>query len=135
LSEGIKLVKQFKAYSGNIAFANFYFNNIVIKRFFFKLHNKVRHYYTHSINIQFRTVLSLIIKGIEHQFEGICKGTILATRKGKGGFGYDPLFLPNGSIKTFAEMDMQEKNKFSHRKKAMDKMVNFLNSPGDKKPS
>ena len=88
-------------------------------------------------NAQFRTVLSLIINGIEHQFEGICKGTILANSKGKGGFGYDPLFLPNGSIKTFAEMDVQEKNKFSHRKKAMDKMVNFLNTPGakDKNPS
>lgn len=78
-------------------------------------------------NAQFRAVLSLLFKGIEYKFEGICKGIILAESKGNGGFGYDPLFLPIGSDKTFAEMNMEEKNRFSHRKKALKKMINFLN--------
>ncbi len=77
-------------------------------------------------NAQFRAVFSLIFKGIEYKFEGTCKGIILADRKGKGGFGYDPLFLPIGAHKTFAEMDMEEKNRFSHRKKALNKMIDFL---------
>lgn len=77
---------------------------------------------------QFRTVLSLMLNGKEYKFEGICKGTILAYTKGQEGFGYDPIFLPSGATKTFAEMDMEEKNKFSHRKKAMDKLVTFLNN-------
>lgn len=75
---------------------------------------------------QFRTVMSLMLKGKEHQFEGICKGTIIAYGKGEKGFGYDPVFIPDGSNKTFAEMDMEEKNKFSHRKKAVDKLIEFL---------
>ncbi|MDB5222003.1 MAG: rdgB [Chitinophagaceae bacterium] len=77
-------------------------------------------------NAQFRAVLSLILNGTEYKFEGICKGIILADKKGEGGFGYDPVFLPLGAQATFAEMDMEEKNKFSHRKKAMDKLVDFL---------
>ncbi len=77
-------------------------------------------------NAQFRTILSLILKGNEYKFEGICKGTILADSIGKKGFGYDPVFLPLESERTFAEMDMEEKNKFSHRKKATDKMIDFL---------
>ena len=77
-------------------------------------------------NAQFRTILSLIIDGNEYKFEGICKGIILADIRGEGGFGYDPVFLPSGAQKTFAEMDMEEKNRFSHRKKAMDKLVDFL---------
>ncbi len=77
-------------------------------------------------NAQFRTILSLILKGNEYKFEGICKGNILTDSIGKKGFGYDPVFLPLGSQRTFAEMDMEEKNKFSHRKKAMDKMIDFL---------
>ncbi len=77
-------------------------------------------------NAQFRTILSLILEGNEYKFEGICKGIVLADRIGKKGFGYDPVFLPLGSQKTFAEMDMEEKNKFSHRKNAMDKMIDFL---------
>ncbi len=77
-------------------------------------------------NAQFRTILSLILEGNEYKFEGICKGIVLADRIGKKGFGYDPVFLPLGSQKTFAEMDMEEKNEFSHRKKAMDKMIDFL---------
>ena len=77
---------------------------------------------------RFRTVISLILNGKEHLFEGICKGTIIAERKGNNGFGYDPVFVPDGSDKTFAEMDMAGKNKFSHRKKAMEKLINFLSS-------
>ncbi len=76
---------------------------------------------------QFRTVISLIIEGEETQFEGICKGKIIETRKGNNGFGYDPIFIPDGSIKTFAEMDTNEKGQFSHRRKATDKLVAYLN--------
>lgn len=75
---------------------------------------------------RFRTVISLIIKGEEKQFEGICEGIILKERRGINGFGYDPIFVPNGSSKTFAEMDMEEKSKFSHRRKAMTKLIDFL---------
>jgi XTP/dITP diphosphohydrolase len=77
---------------------------------------------------RFRAVISLMIDGIEHRFEGICKGTILAYTKGEGGFGYDPVFVPLGAEKTFAEMNMAEKNMYSHRKKAMEKLVTFLNN-------
>lgn len=79
---------------------------------------------------QFRAVLSLIINGIEYTFDGVCKGTILAYTQGEGGFGYDPVFMPLGAKQTFAEMDMEVKNRYSHRKKAMDKLVSFLNTPG-----
>jgi XTP/dITP diphosphohydrolase len=75
---------------------------------------------------RFRTVISLILDGKEYFFEGICPGMIVSERKGNNGFGYDPVFVPVGSKKTFAEMDMAEKNKFSHRKKAMEKLINFL---------
>jgi XTP/dITP diphosphohydrolase len=75
---------------------------------------------------RFRTVISLVLNEIEYQFEGICEGTILEERKGNNGFGYDPIFVPDGSKKTFAEMDTDEKNKYSHRKKAMSKMIDFL---------
>ena len=76
---------------------------------------------------QFRTVISLIIDGKETQFEGICKGKIIENRKGGQGFGYDPVFIPEGSTKTFAEMDTKEKGIFSHRRIATDKLVAFLN--------
>jgi XTP/dITP diphosphohydrolase len=68
----------------------------------------------------------LIMNGKEKIFEGICKGTIIAERRGDSGFGYDPVFIPEGSAKTFAEMTMEEKNTFSHRKKAMEKLIAFL---------
>lgn len=77
---------------------------------------------------RFRTVISLIWEGKEHLFEGICEGTITDTRRGTSGFGYDPIFIPEGSTKTFGEMDMHEKNSFSHRKKAASQMVVFLQS-------
>jgi XTP/dITP diphosphohydrolase len=77
-------------------------------------------------NAQFRTVISFRLKGKEYKFEGICKGSIIAERKGNNGFGYDPVFIPDGSVKTFAEMTMEEKNQFSHRKNAIKKLVEFL---------
>ena len=80
----------------------------------------------HQRNARFRTIISLIIDGAEHQFEGICEGVILNKRQGGSGFGYDSIFIPNGSDKSFAEMTMDEKNKFSHRKKAMKKLIDFL---------
>jgi XTP/dITP diphosphohydrolase len=75
---------------------------------------------------QFRTVVCLIENGKQKVFEGICKGTIIANRRGDSGFGYDPVFIPNGSAKTFAEMAMEEKNRFSHRKKAIEKLTSYL---------
>jgi XTP/dITP diphosphohydrolase len=77
---------------------------------------------------QFRTVVSLIIEGKEYQFEGICKGHITYEMDGSNGFGYDPVFIPEGSNTTFANMDIAEKNKFSHRKKALQKIIDFLNA-------
>ncbi len=77
---------------------------------------------------QFRTVVSLIIGGKEYQFEGICKGHITHEMDGSNGFGYDPVFIPEGSNTTFANMDIAEKNKFSHRKKAVQQLIDFLNA-------
>jgi len=75
---------------------------------------------------RFRTVISLIMDNKEYLFEGICEGEIITGQKGAGGFGYDPVFMPNGSDKTFAEMSMEEKNIFSHRRKATDLLIQFL---------
>ncbi|HYC30609.1 MAG TPA: RdgB/HAM1 family non-canonical purine NTP pyrophosphatase, partial [Chitinophagaceae bacterium] len=75
---------------------------------------------------RFRTVISLIWNNEEHLFEGICRGQIIEQERGTEGFGYDPVFVPEGSGKTFAEMTMAEKNVFSHRRKAADKLVAFL---------
>lgn len=75
---------------------------------------------------QFRTVISLIEQGKEVQFQGICEGTIAPQRIGVSGFGYDPVFIPKGSTKSFGEMSAEEKNKFSHRRKAMDLLLDYL---------
>jgi len=75
---------------------------------------------------RFRTVISLLTGGKEYYFEGICNGKIEKTRTGTNGFGYDPVFTPEGSHKTFAEMTLEEKGQFSHRKRAADKLVAFL---------
>ena len=75
---------------------------------------------------RFRTVISLIWQGQEWLFEGICEGAIAREAHGGGGFGYDPVFVPDGSNRTFAEMTMAEKNELSHRKKAADKLILFL---------
>lgn len=75
---------------------------------------------------RFRTVISLIMQGKEYQFEGICEGKIIDEETGSNGFGYDAVFIPSGSNKTFGEMTMEEKNKYSHRKKATAKLIEFL---------
>jgi XTP/dITP diphosphohydrolase len=77
---------------------------------------------------RFRAVISLIIAGKETLFEGISRGKISMEKKGNMGFGYDPVFVPDGSSKTFAEMTLQEKNLYSHRRKAVEKLVAFLNN-------
>ncbi len=76
---------------------------------------------------RFRTVIVLILDGSVHYFEGIVNGEIIYERKGIKGFGYDPVFLPDGYDKTFAEMPLSEKNKISHRAQAVGKLVDFLN--------
>lgn len=76
---------------------------------------------------RFRTVISLILNGTESFFEGVCEGSIALSAMGTEGFGYDPVFVPDGASVTFAEMDMATKNKYSHRKKAVAAMVDFLN--------
>jgi XTP/dITP diphosphohydrolase len=75
---------------------------------------------------QFRTVMALILDGKAYSFEGICPGTITLEPRGDAGFGYDPVFVPDGSDQTFAQMDMAGKNRFSHRKKALDQLITFL---------
>ncbi len=94
--------------------------------------DKVLYELLHKTNrkARFRTVISLVMDGKEQLFEGICKGQIIAERKGVSGFGYDPIFVPDGSDKTFAEMTMEEKNKFSHRKKAMANLILHLSQKG-----
>ena len=75
---------------------------------------------------QFRTVFALIINGKEHLFEGIVKGEIKKHRHGTSGFGYDPVFIPEGYTQTYAEMGNELKNKISHRALATNKLCNFL---------
>lgn len=75
---------------------------------------------------QFITVVCLIIKGEKYTFEGKCPGTIINFRRGSGGFGYDSIFVPDGDSRTFAEMNLEEKGGYSHRKKAIEKLVAFL---------
>jgi XTP/dITP diphosphohydrolase len=75
---------------------------------------------------RFRTVISLVWNGEEHFFEGAVEGTIRNECSGSEGFGYDPIFQPDGYNVTFAEMSMDEKNRISHRAKAMEKLVEFL---------
>jgi len=77
---------------------------------------------------RFRTVIALILNGEEHLFEGIVEGRIVEAERGVEGFGYDPLFLPDGCDKTFAEMDAAEKNAHSHRGRAVRKLAAYLQS-------
>lgn len=79
---------------------------------------------------RFRTIISLILKGEEFLFEGICPGSIAMDESGNRGFGYDPVFIPDGSRKTFAEMSLEEKGRYSHREKASKKLVSFLQKCG-----
>jgi len=75
---------------------------------------------------QFRTVICLFWENQTYYFEGICKGKILNNMQGENGFGYDPIFMPDGASKSFANMTMAEKNQFSHRKKAVAQLFEFL---------
>ena len=76
---------------------------------------------------QFRTVIALIDEnGTEHLFEGVCKGTILKEKRGEHGFGYDPIFRPDGYQETFAELSLAVKNEISHRGIAVSKLIQFL---------
>jgi XTP/dITP diphosphohydrolase len=84
-------------------------------------------------NACFKTVISLIWNNEEYFFEGVCKGKIIEAKKGEAGFGYDPVFVPEGESRTFAELSLAEKNQFSHRKKATDKLLIFLGIESAKK--
>lgn len=75
---------------------------------------------------QFRTAVALILGGEEHLFEGVVRGTITTSQQGEGGFGYDPLFVPDGYTSTFAQMSAEEKNAISHRGRAVRKLAEFL---------
>lgn len=75
---------------------------------------------------RFRTVIALILDGEEHRFEGIVEGRIIEHETGDEGFGYDPLFVPDGYDRTFAQMTVEEKNAVSHRARAVRKLVEFL---------
>jgi XTP/dITP diphosphohydrolase len=77
-------------------------------------------------NARFRTVISLVIDGTEKQFEGLVEGEILAEKRGGSGFGYDPIFQPAGFSQTFAEMNLTDKNKISHRGRAVEKLVLYI---------
>lgn len=77
---------------------------------------------------RFRTVISLILNGEEHLFEGVVEGRILDHESGHEGFGFDPLFVPDGSERTFAEMSAKEKNAISHRGRAVRKLAAYLHS-------
>jgi len=75
---------------------------------------------------RFRTVIALAGPLREHCFEGVCPGRIAESPRGSGGFGYDPVFIPEGSDRTFAEMTLEEKNAYSHRRKAFHQLLIFL---------
>ena len=77
---------------------------------------------------RFKTMIALILDGKEYLFEGIVKGKILLEKKGKDGFGYDPIFMPENYDQSYAEMSLEEKNKMSHRAQAVDKLKAFLDS-------
>ena len=77
-------------------------------------------------NAQFRTIITLILNSSTFTFEGIVQGEIIIEKRGENGFGYDPIFVPDGALKTFAEMTLTEKNQYSHRARAFEKMIVFL---------
>ena len=91
-----------------------------IEKVLFELENK------QNRKARFRTIVSLILDGEEHFFEGIINGKIIDEKRGEDGFGYDPVFIPDGYQLTFAEMPADEKNKISHRSKAVEKLVEYL---------
>lgn len=75
---------------------------------------------------RFKTVIALNLKRNENLFTGVCEGSILKERRGENGFGYDPVFLPKGYEKSFAEMDLEEKSKISHRARAFRELIEYL---------
>jgi XTP/dITP diphosphohydrolase len=77
---------------------------------------------------QFRTVLSYRDENGLHQFEGVVRGSLILEPRGVMGFGYDPIFVPEGDTRTFAEMELSEKNQYSHRAKAFHKFLTFIQS-------
>ncbi len=77
---------------------------------------------------RFKTIIALILDGKEYLFEGIVEGKILQEKKGKDGFGYDPIFMPENYDQSYAEMSLEEKNKMSHRAQAVDKLKAFLDN-------
>ena len=77
---------------------------------------------------RFRTVITLILEGVVKQFVGTINGTIAEKARGNFGFGYDPVFVPDGHVNTFAEMSIEEKNQISHRRKAIMQLVEYLKS-------
>lgn len=81
---------------------------------------------------QFRTVVALLIGKESHLFEGIVRGTIIEERRGEGGFGYDPIFVPEGYEQTFAELGSDVKNSISHRAKAVKQLAEYLLMTNDK---
>ncbi len=82
-------------------------------------------------NAQFRTVIALIIKGEEKLFDGIVKGVITEEKNGNSGFGYDPIFIPEGFSESFAQMSNEQKNKISHRYRATEKLNDYLKNKYD----
>ncbi len=83
---------------------------------------------TPNRHAHFKTVIALLLEGKTYTFEGKIEGEITTAPQGTSGFGYDPIFRPNGYNRTFAEIGLEEKNKISHRAKALDKLINFLES-------
>jgi len=81
---------------------------------------------TEKREARFRTVIALILEKKEYLFEGIVNGTITHSERGSKGFGYDPVFIPEGETRTFAEMELEEKNRISHRARAFEKLREFL---------
>jgi len=77
-------------------------------------------------NSRFKTIISLILDGKSVNFEGVVEGKITEEKRGSNGFGYDPIFQPDGYASTFGEMSLKEKNKISHRSIAINKMVQYL---------
>ena len=82
----------------------------------------------HDRRAFYKAVICLMWDGEVYYFEGICEGIITEEKRGEGGFGYDPIFIPDGYEQTFAELPLSEKNKISHRGKAVMKMVDWLKS-------
>lgn len=91
-----------------------------------KVLKEMEHFTTR--NARFKTIIALIINGKEYSFEGVAEGEITTEVNGNKGFGYDPIFRPKGYSKTFAEMELSEKNQISHRALASNKLIQFLNN-------